>query len=559
MRNVGIAGKIYAVVALMATVAAAVGIIGLGVLGTFMDRAEEMRDSASRALLGEQVNGLVMAVVMDSRGIYMGRNPEEVEKFSKPLLANLDKIEARLRDWDGLVLPDRRDAFVKLNAAARQFIEFRRETVRIGRTEGADAARVFGDNDANRKSRQDLNALVDHFAKLNAEDIHEHTESLGTTYVWAKGLSLSVLIGGIAAGVLVSWLIASRLISRPVRGMTDVMDRLRNHDLAVEIPHTDRGDEIGAMARAVEVFRDSMTQADQLAAHEAEQQKLRERRTAAIEAMTRDFDGQVSQVVEALAGAAESLTSTARGLTSTASRAQEQAASVAVSAEQTSANVQTVASATEELSASIAEIARRTSDASGVARAAADEGERANDKVRGLAETAQRIGEVVGLINNIASQTNLLALNATIEAARAGEAGKGFAVVANEVKSLANQTAKATEDITAQVSAVQESTREAVTAIGGITGTIGEISRISTTIASAVEEQGAATAEIASSVNQAANGVQAVTDTIGHVEEAAVATESAAAVVAQAADQLSTRTNDLRRIVHDFLTRVKAA
>ncbi|MGE5515911.1 MAG: methyl-accepting chemotaxis protein [Bacteroidota bacterium] len=560
MRNSGsIAAKIYLIVALMAVVAGAVGTIGHTVLGTFMDEAQAMRAAAQRALLGEQVNTLVMAVVMDSRGVYMARSPEEVEKFGKPMLVNLDKIEGRLRDWDPLILPEQRDDFAKLTASARQFIDFRRETVKVGREQGAEAARIFGDNDANRKSRQAFNATIEQFTKLNADDISQTTEELAHTFSWARALSLTVLIGGIGAGVLVSWQIASRLIASPIRTITNVMDRLRGRELSVVVPGTDRNDEIGAMARAVEVFRDSMVQADELAAREAEAVRLRQARAEAIEAMARQFDAQVSDVVESLAGAARSLNHTARTLSDTATRAQSQAVTVGAAAQETSANVQTVASATEELSSSIAEIARRTNEASGVARSAADEGVRANDKVRSLAEAANRIGEVVSLITAIASQTNLLALNATIEAARAGEAGKGFAVVANEVKGLANQTARATEDIAVQVAAVQESTREAVDVIGGITGTIGQINEISTTIASAVEEQGAATAEIANNVNQAACGVQAVTATISDVEGAAQETGQAATVVLAAAEQLSIRTDDLRRIVTDFLGRVKAA
>lgn len=199
MRNLGIATKIYLIVALMAVVAGAVGSIGLSVLGTFMAEAEAMRGAASRALLGEQVNTLVTAVVMDSRGVYMARSPEEVEKFGKPLLANLERMEERLRQWEPQILPEQRPEFAKLMEASRHFIDFRRETVRIGREQGGEGARSFGDNDANRKSRQALNAALESFAKSNAGDITRQTEGLAATYAWARGLSLAVLVGGVQA------------------------------------------------------------------------------------------------------------------------------------------------------------------------------------------------------------------------------------------------------------------------------------------------------------------------------------------------------------------------
>jgi len=375
---------------------------------------------------------------------------------------------------------------------------------------------------------------------------------------WSLWLIL-VLLAVTAVFCIVIGLMLVRAISAPLRRMTDAMGRLAQHDLAVEIPGAGRGDEIGAMARAVAVFRDSMVTADRLQSEGEEARQLRDRRAATISSTVATFEEQASELVSMLSSASTELEGTARGMSDTAGRTTAQAGQVSDAAGEASAGVQTVAAAAEELSASISEIARQVSQASGVAGRAVADARATDSTVRALAEGASRIGEVVGLITTIAGQTNLLALNATIEAARAGEAGKGFAVVASEVKSLAQQTARATEEIGAQIAQIQAATRDAVGAISGIAATIDEVSAITVTIAAAVEEQSAATGEIARTVGQTARATEAVTGSIAAVSQGAGDTGAAAAQVLAAAGELSRQSEQLSHHVNRFVADVRAA
>ncbi len=363
----------------------------------------------------------------------------------------------------------------------------------------------------------------------------------------------------IVLSLLIAWAFA-RTITRPVGAMTGAMERLAGGELETEIPARDNTDELGAMAKALQVFKDNAIEVRRMEAEQAAQKERAEaEKKAALVAMANAFESGVGGVVKAVAAASTELQSAATSMSTTAEQASQRSTAVAAASEQAAGNVQTVASAAEELAASVAEISRQVATSTKIAGEAVGQANRTNDTVEGLAVAAQKIGDVVKLISDIAGQTNLLALNATIEAARAGEAGKGFAVVASEVKSLATQTARATDEIGQQIAAIQGATQESVTAIKAIASTIGSINEIATTIASAVEEQGAATREIARNVQQAAAGTQDVSANIGGVIQAAGETGTAAAQVQSAAGELSQQSEALRHQVDEFLATVRAA
>ncbi|MET0445206.1 MAG: methyl-accepting chemotaxis protein, partial [Pseudorhodoplanes sp.] len=350
-----------------------------------------------------------------------------------------------------------------------------------------------------------------------------------------------------------------RDVSRGIASIVKPMQALGTGDLTAIVPHQGMKTEIGSMGDALQVFKQALIDkraADEAAAVDAEAKIERGRR---VDQITRDFEHMIGEVVETVSSASTELEASAGTLTATAERAQELTTSVAAASEQASTNVQSVASATEEMASSVNEISRQVQESANIAGQAVQQARITNDRVSELASAAARIGDVVELINNIAGQTNLLALNATIEAARAGEAGRGFAVVASEVKALAEQTAKATGEISNQISGIQAATQDSVGAIKEIGDTIGRMSEIASTIASAVEEQGAATQEISRNVQQAAQGTMQVSSNITDVQRGASETGSASTQVLAAAQSLSSDSTRLKVEVSNFLSAVRAA
>lgn len=371
------------------------------------------------------------------------------------------------------------------------------------------------------------------------------------------------LAAGAAAAVLIAILIAAwvgRGLARPIVALQGAMRAITSGQHDVVVPGADRRDEIGSMARAVEVFKDNLIETGRLRAAQEDQRIASEtERRNAVLALAERFESGVGGIVNAVGSASTELRSTAENMARTAEEATQQTATVAEASEEASANAQAVAAAIEELNASINEIAQQVNESAQVAGQAAKQANDTNNEVQGLALAAQKIGDVVKLISEIAEQTNLLALNATIEAARAGEAGRGFAVVASEVKALASQTSKATDEISAQVGSIQSATRTSVEAIDGITRTISKVNEIASAIASAVEEQGAATREIAHNVSQAAKGTGEVSATIVGVRDAARETGVAADQVVASAAELSLNGETLKSQVDAFLREVRAA
>ena len=557
--NLSIRNKIVAAFCSLVVVIAVLGAASLQKFSTLNASVEDVTNDAMLGIgyLGEMRGAVLHYRLVVSKAIY-----------GKASGGDLDAIEKSLAEWNtALGAPEAKYAptvatdeekrlYADYQTAWRSYLETTKRVLGLlhaGKFEDA----IAGLSDLVAIGEQVDAAIIKDIA-YNVDAGRQGADQASTDYrtgrlVVLTLLGLSVIIAA-SAGYL-----TIRAIAKPIQAMTAAMHRLAAKDMTVEIPARGRGDEVGQMAAAVEVFKDSMIKADQLAAAEKADQVAKQQKAQRMESLVSEFESKIRSLVGVLSSASTEMEATAQSMLSTATQTNQQAANVAAAAEEASAGVQTVATAAEELTSSIGEINRQVAQSAKVTEKAVSDARQTDGIVRALAEGAQKIGQVVEMISSIAGQTNLLALNATIEAARAGDAGKGFAVVASEVKSLANQTAKATDEISSQIAQIQSATEEAVSAIKEIADTIEEVSMITTTISSAVEQQGAATAEIARNVQQTASSTREVTTNIAGVSQAASETGQAAGQVLQAAGDLSRQADRLTTEVGSFVAGVRAA
>lgn len=426
----------------------------------------------------------------------------------------------------------------------------------LARSDTAAVAKSYADITAAYTAHR---AVIDEIVKQTNDD-NSAAEAEATSRVkWFTAIlwSISALVFLVIGAGIVGF---AKGVIQPIVGMTDVMQRLAGGELEREIPSRGRGDEVGAMAGAVQIFKENALRVRAMEAAEAVSAKQAEQdRKATMQRVADGFEKAIGRIIRTVTSASSDIEAAAGSLTRTAETTQGLSATVAAASEESSSNVQSAAAASEEMASSVGEISRQVQQSRGIAQAAVEQAERTNVRISELSQSANRIGEVIKMITAVAEQTNLLALNATIEAARAGDAGRGFAVVASEVKALSAQTAKATEEIAAQVTQMQSATEHSVSAIKEIGSTIAQISEISTAIAAAVEEQGAATQEIARNVQQAARGATQVAGSIVDVNRGAADTGSAAERVHGLAVSLLSESNHLNTEVESFLHTVRAA
>ncbi|WP_416897325.1 MAG: methyl-accepting chemotaxis protein [Minwuia sp.] len=525
-------------------------VLGFGAIIALMITGEQRRTHEFVAsgnveqtrLLAGQIGGAVRFGKADKiEEAYSPLTASEKSPIAAIRVVNLEQAEVLNFNADGFKAPE---DDVVAQALATALGEGRSVSVSSGEQQIVAVPATFGPQAA----AVGAIAIAWDFSRANAE-------------ITAGALTASAIAAVIAALLAVAIVyVLHRLVSQPIRRMTDVMKDLESGNTEVEVPYLSRPDEIGAMATSIESFRqEAIAKAELEAESDANARRAEESRRQAMQDLATEFEEAVGNIVKAVSSAATELEVAASTMRSTVDETNDRSANVASASEQATANVEIVASAAEEMSASIREIGEKASESSSRAGTAEREADETVMTVQQLSATAENIGQVVGMIREIAEQTNLLALNATIEAARAGEAGKGFAVVATEVKNLASETAKATTDISEQIQAIQKATGTSAEAISRVTGAVKELNGIASTIAAAVEEQAAVTRNIAENVQHAATGTKNVTQNIGGVSQAASASSAAAAQVLESAGSLAQQANALNAELDNFLSRVRAA